>query len=50
MATRPNTIAAPAAPLQKPVHSAKVFNLGEHRRAKLMRLMWANHGGEGRAI
>lgn len=50
MATRPNTDAAPAAPLQKPAHSAKLFNLGEHRREKLMRLMWANYDGEGRAL
>lgn len=50
MATRPITPAAPAAPLQKPARSATIHNLGEHRRAKLMRLMWAGYDHEGRAV
>lgn len=50
MATRPITPAAPATPLQKPIHSATIHNLGEHRRAHLMRLMWAGYDNEGRAL
>ena len=50
MATRPNTGTRTAAPLQSPRVSATVIDLTERRRVALLRRLWDQHDGAGRAL
>lgn len=45
MATKPDTT-APA----RPASTARIIDLNEARRVALLRRLWAEHDGEGRAI
>lgn len=50
MATHPNTAPHRATPVHSAPVSATVIDLAEARRVALLRRLWAEHDGEGRAI
>lgn len=50
MASQPYITAAAPAPLQNARRNATIHSLADARRTALLRRLWAEHDGEGRAI